>query len=345
MNRMDVKAPGYVRADVRAFYHCLGHRPDAYTEFRAIDLTGNKHPVVRYVQDSQKLELLVEKTHRNYMPCVGINERANIQKNNHGYPVASKERDIKVSQNVLLDFDSVAKNHSELLQAERDRYFQNEFSDYCQDLGFLPASMLVFSGNGNHAFFSYRPIQASEHADVSARLKNWMAEVAGDQKDELDRLELKLDTSTADLCRVVKIPGTAKPGDPVSRLIHARLQEDEALRDYLLSMPMEHSPSPFKPVYGATTLIVYDQVPVVFDSLLQRDKRLRDLWEGRGKSEEMDTSGSGYDLSLVRRAMILGIQDISMLATILAHRPNGSVRNNGKGEEYLRRTIAKALTG
>ena len=345
MNRMDAKAPGYFREDVHQFYRCLGHRSDAFTEFRAIDLTGKKHPIVRYVRDAEKLELLVDKTHRDYMPCVGINERAAVQRNDREYPIASKERDIKVSQHVLLDFDSVATNHSELLQSERDLYFQNEFADYCRDLGFLPASMLASSGNGNHAYFSYRPISAADHHDMSTRLKRWMAEVANDQKDELDRLELKLDTSTADLCRVAKIEGTGKPGGPVSRLIYANRQEDEALRDYLLSMPMEVREEHFKPMYGATTLVVYDQVPPIFGSLLQRDKRLRDLWEGRGKSKNMDTSGSGYDLSLVRRAMILGIQDISMLATILAHRPNGSVKNNGKGEEYLRRTIAKALTG
>ena len=48
-------------------------------------------------------------------------------------------------------------------------------------------------------------------------------------------------------------------------------------------------------------------------------------------------------MSLLRKLLHLGYKNIDELATILALRPEGSVRKSGKGEGYLRTTLAKAL--
>ena len=340
----DGKPLGFIREDIRKFYHCLGHRPGAFTEFRAIDLNGQRHPVVRYIDTADKLETLVKKTHRDYMPCIGINERPAKKLNDRGYPIAAKEKDIQFSQNVFLDFDTVAAKNSELLQSARDRYFQNEFCDYCRDIGFATPSMLVASGNGNHAYFSYRPIPVADHPDITARLKNWMGEVASDQKDELDRLELKLDTSTADLGRVVKIPGTAKPGGHVSRLIYANRQEDEALRGYLLSMPAEKLQAPFNPIYGASLLtIANDNYHPIVRTLIRTDPKIRAYANGQGKPEGTDRSRSGYLYSFAQALMFRGVRNLDILGSSLAV----LAEHLGKPvtEEYIRRTIAAALVG
>lgn len=39
----------------------------------------------------------------------------------------------------------------------------------------------------------------------------------------------------------------------------------------------------------------------------------------------------------------MGHHDLDELATILSMRPGGSVQSHGKGENYIRRTIANAL--
>ena len=70
---------------------------------------------------------------------------------------------------------------------------------------------------------------------------------------------------------------------------------------------------------------------------------MQKLWLGEGKPEGLDTSSSGYDHTLVRRLLQLGHTDIGELATILAERPEGSVRTCGTDEGYIRRTIAATL--
>ena len=151
-------------------------------------------------------------------------------------------------------------------------------------------------------------------------------------------MEVRLD-KTQDLRRMVKIYGTAKPGGAVSRFYGGRRRLDPALRDYLLSLELgEQRAAPID-------LPVDDQLPAWFNPLLARDAELALLWCGEGKPVHTDTTRSGFDFSIARRLLRLGYTDVADLATVLAHRPDGSVKNSGKGEDYIRRTIASALQG
>lgn len=85
-------------------------------------------------------------------------------------------------------------------------------------------------------------------------------------------------------------------------------------------------------------------MPERFTNLLAKDPYLAQCWKCEGKPDHTDTTRSGYDFALTKRALQLGITDLNELAAILALRPQGSVRVGGKGEDYIRRTIAAALT-
>jgi hypothetical protein len=117
---------------------------------------------------------------------------------------------------------------------------------------------------------------------------------------------------------------------------------------HLLGLKMSERSRPVgiggNPLYGASLVSIYDRLPVVVESLIKRDEKLRDLWEGRNKPQDTDTSGSGYDFSIARRLIVLGVRDIDVLSTAIALRPGSSYCENGKDEQYLRRTVAAALT-
>ncbi|MCK4670759.1 MAG: hypothetical protein KAT43_06160 [Nanoarchaeota archaeon] len=77
-------------------------------------------------------------------------------------------------------------------------------------------------------------------------------------------------------------------------------------------------------------------------TLLETNHNLRALWEGRGKTNG-DLSKTGYEFSLVRKLLRLGVTDVKDLAAILANRPGGSVIERGKGSQYITATIAGAI--
>jgi hypothetical protein len=52
---------------------------------------------------------------------------------------------------------------------------------------------------------------------------------------------------------------------------------------------------------------------------------------------------TGYDFSLVKECMQKGITDVVVLATFLKLRPEGAVQKSGKGDSYMRLTIANAI--
>ncbi len=70
---------------------------------------------------------------------------------------------------------------------------------------------------------------------------------------------------------------------------------------------------------------------------------MKALWEGYGKTDNTDSSNSGYDFSLVKLLLSYGFKNVDELATVLAHRPNGVVQTKNKDERYLQHTIANAI--
>ena len=219
----------------------------------------------------------------------------------------------------------------EALLARADEYFV--------DRGMRPP-VRAATGGGYHLLFAYPAIRVAEYDDVGARLKTFRDRFADEFRRDLSALEMKLDR-TQDLRRMARVYGTAKPDvGLVSEFYGGERVEDERLREYLLEMRV-----PDRGVVGpmAGGSLVGEELPSWCSSLLEQDAGLRQLWLGEGKPEGLDTSSSGYDHTLVRRLLELGRTDIGELATILAERPEGSVRKRGKDEGYIRRTIAAAL--
>lgn len=109
------------------------------------------------------------------------------------------------------------------------------------------------------------------------------------------------------------------------------------LKEYLLSLDLDEQ-------FGEETpLSIPNELPEKFQNLLKRESYIKKLWNNKGKTGAADLSRSGYDFSIARECIKQGITDINKLITILALRPEGAFQKSGKGEQYLKRTVGKAI--
>ena len=148
---------------------------------------------------------------------------------------------------------------------------------------------------------------------------------------------------TTDLARVAKIYGTRKPeSNAISRFYGDERIEDHSLLEHLLSLPVEQNKGQKSLSKSGFPISTYDSLTDNFIQLMKAQPDIAELWDGSGKNSG-DTSRSGYDMSLMHACVRNGITDVRELATILALRDNGGVRHNGKGDDYIRTTVMKAL--
>ncbi len=194
--------------------------------------------------------------------------------------------------------------------------------------------MRAFTGNGYHLLSALPPVSVNESPDIKEQLNLFRHEIQYEFSDAMKRIGVRMD-NTMDLSRVAKIRGTKKPhGKYCSRFFGKQRVEDKVLLDYLRSLEPEEKPM--------DTVPILDELPESFKRLLSSDDTLRMLWEGVSKSDG-DTTRSGYDFSLVKECIQKGITDVVELATILKLRPEGAVQKSGKGDSYVRLTIANAI--
>jgi len=346
--------------DVCRSYRWLGHE-GALTEMVALHpgyrpgpehVAWNKEhqtfPRTAYVVNEKALLRFIDEHYGNArrMVCMSLNPRSQVFRNERGYARGAREDEIEVSQNILFDFDG--KEPATPQRTAAYRRFVQDASGYFQDHGLKPPAYAE-TGRGFHLLLAYPAISAREHPDLGERIATFAGQFRDDFHKELASLDVSLDR-THDLRRMVRVYGTAKGSVGINSKFygHERV-EDEALAVYLLALKLPEQSKPVRiggdPLYGASLVSIYDRLPVVVESLIRRDEKLRDLWEGRNKPENTDTSGSGYDYSIVRRLIVLGVRDLDVLSTAIAVRPGSSYRENGKDEQYLRRTVAAALTG
>ncbi len=335
----------YSLGDVRNSFQWLGHK--AYTELNAFhprykrgDFEWNREnksfPVIWYTRKAAEVVRFVVKYSASRTVCYGINPRPRIFKKDSGYVRSALEDEIEISQNLLFDFDLESAQITKA-QIFACKEFFKRTEGYFRELGLLPP-VRAFTGRGIHLLFAYPEIMVKEHQDIGERLKEFRCKFCFEHKRNLDSLELKLD-KTQDLRRMVRIYGTAKPDvGIVSRFYGQERIEDEALRGYLLRLALP------EPEVKKGVLKIGSELPQWFQKLLETDKQIHALWSGTGKPGNTDRSRSGFDYSLAKRLIWLGYRNIDELATILALRPDAGVRE--KGEQYIRRTIGKAiLTG
>jgi len=323
-----------------------GYRPGA--EHVAWNKEHQTFPRTAYVTGEQALLRFIDEHYGNgkRMICMSLNPRSQVFRNERGFPRGAYEAEIEVSQNMLFDFDGKQPASPQATAAYQE--FFKEARLHFQGEGLKPPTYAE-TGRGFHFLFAYPAISARAHADIAERIASFTDRFRDDFHKELAALKVTLDR-THDLRRMVRVYGTAKPSVGINSKLYGRERvEDEVLAVHLLGLQVSERSKPIgvggNPLYGASLVSIYDRVPVVVESLIKRDEKLRDLWEGRNKPENSDISGSGYDYSIVRRLIVLGVRDIDVLSTAIAHRPGSSYRENGKDEQYLRRTVAAALTG
>jgi len=336
----------YLLEDVAKSYKWLGHK--GFTELNAFhpeykpgrdNFEWNKEhktfPCIAYANNERDVINFVKRYSQMYMVCYSINPRSSAFKNQRGYPRAAHEEEIEISQNLLLDFDFHSNNPLDE-QVNDFKVFLRKAYQYFKDLGIsLPTE--AFTGRRYHLLFAYPAIKVDYCPDIADRLRAFCDQFRQAHREELERLEVKLDP-TQDLRRMLKIYGTAKPEiGIVSRFYGGERVEDETLRAYLLKMNIE------RPTSQAHLLTAGKELPLWFHKLIAQDEKIRALWNGEGKPDGLDQSKSGYDFSLVKTLMRKGYKNLDDLATILSHRPLGGVTHEGKGVDYIARTIAKAL--
>jgi len=312
---------------------------------------NKKHDALPRVGHAWSAEEALMFTRRNYpgrMVCYSLNDRPRMFTNDRGYPRAAREEEIELSRNLFVDLDFEDKKVSEAHRAEFKDAGLKEIDGYFQDLGFRVPEK-GDSGRGWHLLSAYAPIYVKDVPDTKERLKKFGRELATDLRHVLQKYEVRSD-SVFDLRRMVKCYGTAKPDvGIVSKFYGGERHEDNAVRAYLLGMVLvEHvhgqaARDGYAPVFGAPMVRLGNELPPLFLSLLNRDEKLKQLWSGNGKAHGADHSHTGYDFSITRRLLFLGYRNLDDIATVLAVRPEGAVRKSGKGEQYVRRTIANAL--
>ncbi len=277
----------------------------------------------------------VQEYYKDHMLCVGVNPRPTALKSEQGYNRGATDADIEQVTHFYFDIDFEGKNPTDMQLADL-RLALMKMEAFYQDQGFETPT-LNYSGNGYHIIHKLPPVAVSDYPDIKARQHVFRGEFQSGFSGELSRLEAIID-NTLDLSRKIKLPGTKKPGHSrISSLEYVNHKPDEALRDYLLSLDIQ-------PKDDLPLEIRVKDMPERFAGLLKQDRFIRDFWNGTGKTKG-DTSRSGYDYSLIRRCLRLGVTDINDLYAILALRPGGSVRAAGKGEKYVRNTIANAIKG
>jgi hypothetical protein len=250
------------------------------------------------------------------MLCYGINPRPMMLRRPDGRVRSARDTDIAITQNLLLDIDLLdTVTPARLAALVR---FLRLADKYFHDLG-LQRPVRAATGRGSHLLLGYPPILTTEHPDVADRLRDFKARFAAAHRQDLARLEARVDGSTLSLRAMARVYGTPKPGRAgVSRFYGRERVDDAELRDYLLRLDVQQrAPPDDRPV------TVADHLPDWFTHLLATDAVVRSLWRGRGKPAGTDQTSSGYDFSLVRSLAQRGYTDPDVLGTIMSLRPRG----------------------
>ncbi len=227
----------YIEADVRKFYQTLAHQ--GATQITLIDPSKTRPAVTRYPSSEDDLVAIVERCAGKYMICTGLNERPEPLFNEHNTPRAARDTDVEISSFVFLDFDNSAKAISPALRDERLSYFSNDYIGYVRDLGYREPSLIIDSGSGVHVIHNYGRVRVAQWPDIADRNKKLVSEIEYDLRDLIKELHLHLDTSTTNISTLVKVAGTGKPGQRVSRLMYSQDGQDKELQIHLLSSNLE----------------------------------------------------------------------------------------------------------
>jgi hypothetical protein len=225
-------------------------------------------------------------------------------------------------------------------------------------------SIIVHSGQGVHAYWLFDgPWRFSDDADRAraARLSTaWQARI----RREFEAEGYTLD-STADLARVLRLPGTLHRKDPANirpvRVVHPDGALNGNLRRYavrefevgepllaeartsgaaplpaavVVPTPHEEATSPARP----EAELPHEKLLALMDN----DDKFRRTWL-RKRTDLRDQSASAYDMALANAALAAGWNDQEVAALIIKWREkHNEDTSKPLREDYMRQTLAKA---
>ena len=314
-------------AEMVAFFNCCDNDRLGLTEMNAI-MPGDP-PVVRYVQGAQAV-VDFARQHKGKLILLGINPRDPSLGNQ---TTSAKNEHVRYLSNFYLD---VEMDHPRGLEASDEQvqvvrtFIDDAMLPWLRKHGFVEP-VIEFSGNGFHLVFAVEPIVLKDHPEFPYQLRAFYKEIVRELSAELQSRGIRID-STMEPRRMIKLPGTSKPGGTRRSIwpIEAERHEDEALLDYISGLQPEAEDGA-----GPYTLgLVAVNLPNRFEELLPSTPGLNRLWT------EPATDRSERDWALCRELARLRFTK-EEAATTLNHAPY----NEGKelSRHYLAFTTGKAF--
>jgi hypothetical protein len=254
------------KEDSEAFYKFLEHRK--FTEVRIIDPRQGLQEVA-FVDNVNDFFAICEKYDGKANVYVGVNER---------YTKEGKAEHVSGLSIIPIDVDPVRQkgqaSTDEELECARGKLLQitnwlKEEFDY--------SPFTTMSGNGYHLFIKIPaiPLNDFNRDTVQAKVEAFIHEIQDKFNDEKVHID-----STFDLPRIMKCPGTMSvKGDNTAerpwRMCHIIESNDTPSANILNYLTKIKQPK--------TDFQLGDKTLGEFDAMLQKDERIRDLFEGKWK--------------------------------------------------------------
>ena len=212
----------------------------------------------------------------------------------------------------------------------------------------LKPTIVIHSGTGYHVWWRFREPwmfdNDAEREQAKQLLARWQARLTAD----CQRCGAALDPTTADLARILRIPGTLhhESGNPVTvvwddgpAINPSKI--DEHCADSIV-VPIRRNDTDEG---GANAFVLnrLAELPPRLDVLRQNDERFRKTWEHQ-RPDLNDQSPSGYDMAIASAAVAAGADDQEIADALNAFRRRHKLEPEKvlQRPEYVASTIAKA---
>lgn len=319
------------KKDVKLYYGLLDHQQ---TELRAISFYENQGKIHTKVEEVSETKNPVECL--NF--CLRWHSKANIYAGIHERtPKGTKTKDVVGIRLIGLDIDSKhprdeAANEEEL---QKCREFTKKLVEkYVKRFG---RPNVIMTGNGFQVIWKIRqiPINDKNRDLIEKKLKKFITDV----KEHNPSIDVNID-QIGDLARILKIPGTLSVKGKntkerpyrLARFVQYNNEPSDTLRDHLLMIEVEN-----ERVIEVTAQTIKSRVGKL-DNLLEKDKKLKDLYNGSWQGYGYD-SRSEAELGLACKLVYYEFSDMEIDMII---RNSGIGKWNEKPDSYKKMTIDKA---
>jgi len=316
--------------DIKKTYSLLAH--EEQTEVRLIDPTRKKPPKSVFVNTEEEFLKTCIKNNGKYNIYAGINERK---------PEGTKATDVISVKTTVIDIDAKRKNSSQAATKEELEHARNTSKRILEHLTEeeFKTSGIMMSGNGYQIWLTFPKIEVTDEnrKEMNARGQRFQKffQQFSDRYTEIDNI--------GDLPRIIKVAGTMSiKGTPTETRPHRRAvweycerQEDPKLREKILGLKIEQTPSPEEPKFEEedTLLSQYD-----IQLLFQDDQKMRDLYYGNYNQYNY-SSRSEAEIALVMKLIAIGMTKPQVFQLM---KNCGIGKWNEKGFNYKNITFTKA---